>query len=532
MAPAAQTPITSVALSPAGTHVAFATDTALLHAALPATESTALNAANLGQLTSALVSHVTCLAYGADGVLVADGRGGWARWVVAAAGLVKADGVEAAHGGEEVSGVAGGGGVVVTGGKDGVVRVWKGSVCVGKGVGHRYGVRSVDVCAEGVVVVSGGRDKSVRVWSVTSSGLDCLGVLTGHGGWVHCVRLVSGARGSEVVSCAGDKTVRVWGLEDMKEREVFRGHEYRVWGVDVSGDGAFALSGSTDATVRAWNLDASAEGERCVVLEGHRDSVLAVAVSRDGSKAVSGCEDGSLQLWDTSMLFGRSPLPAVREPPVVLEPASAPAMGDLIDLAPAAPQERQTGELLQHLAFAAVDASALAPGPESVQPVRVLESVPASTAESAPPPASPSTERRVSSEATDASASLKAAVSTSAKDLPDYDKSAAELVQALQRIQELERELHQTSSALRDRETYISELEAQAATKDQHVVQLQKQLTASENLAKAANVRALLAANPRKADETIDYEEPVNKISAVSDQLTALSARLDAMIAT
>jgi sterol desaturase/sphingolipid hydroxylase (fatty acid hydroxylase superfamily) len=100
--------------------------------------------------------------------------------------------------------------------------------------------------------------------------------------------------------------VLVWGSEDGTvhtrgaagaEERVLRGHERRVSGVAVSGDGRLLVSGSYDGTVRLW---AAGAGREQAVLRGHTGAVLSVALSADGRQAVSGGADGMARVWDVA----------------------------------------------------------------------------------------------------------------------------------------------------------------------------------------------------------------------------------------
>lgn len=68
-----------------------------------------------------------------------------------------------------------------------------------------------------------------------------------------------------------------------------------VRAVAVTPDGRRAISGSSDATVRVWDLQRGVE-ER--VLHGHADWVRAVAVSRDGRLGASTGDDQTIRVWD------------------------------------------------------------------------------------------------------------------------------------------------------------------------------------------------------------------------------------------
>jgi WD40 repeat protein len=65
--------------------------------------------------------------------------------------------------------------------------------------------------------------------------------------------------------------------------------------VAVTADGKRAVSGSSDRTLKVWDLQSGQE-ER--TLSGHAGGVNAVAVTADGKRAVSGSSDRTLKVWD------------------------------------------------------------------------------------------------------------------------------------------------------------------------------------------------------------------------------------------
>jgi WD40 repeat protein len=73
------------------------------------------------------------------------------------------------------------------------------------------------------------------------------------------------------------------------------GHTTSVWAVAVTPDGLRAVSGSTDRTLRLWDLES---GQTTRTLEGHANNVSAVAVTPDGLRAVSASADRTLRLWN------------------------------------------------------------------------------------------------------------------------------------------------------------------------------------------------------------------------------------------
>ncbi len=69
--------------------------------------------------------------------------------------------------------------------------------------------------------------------------------------------------------------------------------------VAVTPDGQSVVSGSSDTTVRVWDLKS---GRLLHTLEGHKKAVRAVVVTPDGRWAVSGSEDWTLRGLDASSL--------------------------------------------------------------------------------------------------------------------------------------------------------------------------------------------------------------------------------------
>ncbi|CCA73096.1 hypothetical protein PIIN_07050, partial [Serendipita indica DSM 11827] len=89
------------------------------------------------------------------------------------------------------------------------------------------------------------------------------------------------------------------GLEGMYPGipRTLRGHEGPVLTAGFSPDGLQMISGSSDRTIRLWDVATGQPlGEP---LRGHKNLVNTVAFSPDGSRIVSGSSDHTIRLWDT-----------------------------------------------------------------------------------------------------------------------------------------------------------------------------------------------------------------------------------------
>lgn len=99
----------------------------------------------------------------------------------------------------------------------------------------------------------------------------------------------------QALSGSSDQTVRLWDLVSARCIAVLEGHTATVHSVAWSPDGRQALSCSGDMMIRLWDVGIA----RCLtLLEGHSDAVLSVAWSPDGRQALSASCDRTVRLWD------------------------------------------------------------------------------------------------------------------------------------------------------------------------------------------------------------------------------------------
>jgi len=101
--------------------------------------------------------------------------------------------------------------------------------------------------------------------------------------------------GQRAISGSSDNTLKVWDLASGKCTATFKGHKKRVLGVAVTPDGKRVVSGSFDRTLKVWNL---ASGKCAATFKGHIGQIYMVTVTPDGKRAVSGSDDKTLMVWD------------------------------------------------------------------------------------------------------------------------------------------------------------------------------------------------------------------------------------------
>jgi len=189
-----------------------------------------------------------------------------------------------------------------SGGLDKTLRLWEvpSGRCFRVFEGHTSFVRSVAISQDGRWGLSGGDDKTVRLWEV-STGL-CLRTFEGHTNAVNSVVLSSDSRWG--LSGSDDKTFRVWDISSGRCLRTFEVRTSAVASVAVfpdchwaiSAGGAFGAMGGDDTVpLRLWDL---ATGTCLRTLEGHTLEAQSVAISSDGRWVLSGSSDKTVRLWE------------------------------------------------------------------------------------------------------------------------------------------------------------------------------------------------------------------------------------------
>ncbi len=154
---------------------------------------------------------------------------------------------------------------------------------------HNGSAEAVSALADGRVV-SGGRDGTVRLWDPAARG--------GRGrelGKHALVRPVAALPNGWVVSAGGDGVVRLWdpAAPDDRGRELGR-HKGRVHALSIMPDGQ-VISGGDDGVVRLWNPATPDDPGREL---GHHHHVISVLVALPNGRVVSGARDGTVCVWN------------------------------------------------------------------------------------------------------------------------------------------------------------------------------------------------------------------------------------------
>ena len=119
------------------------------------------------------------------------------------------------------------------------------------------------------------------------------GVLIGHADSISSVSF--SPDGTLLASGSSDSTIKLWDVSTQENIAILQGHTDAVNSVSFSPDGLLLASGSSDNTVKLWNVSAE---ENIATLRGHTDTVNSVVFSPDGTLVASGSDDSTVKLWN------------------------------------------------------------------------------------------------------------------------------------------------------------------------------------------------------------------------------------------
>ena len=117
--------------------------------------------------------------------------------------------------------------------------------------------------------------------------------LTGHTGTVDSVSF--SPDGQTLASGSSDKTIRLWNVHTGQTLRTLKGHTHWVSSVCFSPDGNTLASGSRDWNIHLWDVRT---GQALRTLKEHTHWVSSVCFSPDGNTLASGSWDETIRLWD------------------------------------------------------------------------------------------------------------------------------------------------------------------------------------------------------------------------------------------
>lgn len=183
---------------------------------------------------------------------------------------------------------------LVTGGVEGLVRVWRvgpeSQTMLTSMKEHKNAVTNLTMFKDGNSCASSSADGSSVIWDITrfvrDKAMYSSAVVTG---------TVLHPDESQLVTCTADRKVTFWDASDgtaIRELEVAETGEINAIDIDPSGE--FFVVGGSDALVRLFSYD---QGECIFVGHGHSSSIQKVKFSPDSQYIISVSDEGAVFKW-------------------------------------------------------------------------------------------------------------------------------------------------------------------------------------------------------------------------------------------
>lgn len=115
-------------------------------------------------------------------------------------------------------------------------------------------------------------------------------VLHGHSGRIYTMVIFD----SYLISGSQDKTIRLFNIDDFKMRNVYKGHEYPVYCLANSKNGAYFASGSYDRTARLWSIHRK---DTLRLFAGHTQQITSVDFHCNCTYLATGSSDRNVRMW-------------------------------------------------------------------------------------------------------------------------------------------------------------------------------------------------------------------------------------------
>ena len=191
---------------------------------------------------------------------------------------------------------------IASGGSDAAIRLWnaENGDLFKTFKGHDKEVNEVVFSGNGEWLFSAGADGRIVRWDCGffgGAGVEGYGkkkIVVSDISQEFCSIAVS-PDGSRIASGSSDSTIRLWDVTSGEQVALLNGHTDSVFSVVFSPDGHMLASGSRDSTIRLWDVTS---GEQIRLLKGHYNTVNSVAFSPDGQTLASGAWDDTIRLWD------------------------------------------------------------------------------------------------------------------------------------------------------------------------------------------------------------------------------------------
>jgi WD40 repeat protein len=190
---------------------------------------------------------------------------------------------------------------IISGGKEGAVRVWKvrenHQYLQHSMKEHKGPVNGLVYNANGSQAISASSDGCAIVWDLVK------------GVRIHALFEPSAFTDvlihpdeSQYLSCSANGKIGYWDAFDGSGIRLIEGGDSEMTCLDIYRDGTLFVSGSADRSVRVWHYD---DGLTIALGRVHSGTVKSIAISPDHKKLVSVGSEGGIFIWDISAISNK-----------------------------------------------------------------------------------------------------------------------------------------------------------------------------------------------------------------------------------
>jgi WD40 repeat protein len=147
-------------------------------------------------------------------------------------------------------------------------------------------VSCIEALEDNRIASSEEKNSQITVWS--SQNYNIINKLNGHEGRVTCIKRL---KTNQIISCSVDGSIKIWDYEVGKCLETLKGHNKKVYCIDVYND--LIVSGSEDA-IKLWDLN----DNKCIYTFLNYSSIISSIIFIGNDYIISGSSDSTLRLWN------------------------------------------------------------------------------------------------------------------------------------------------------------------------------------------------------------------------------------------
>ncbi|KAG9327107.1 hypothetical protein KVV02_008737 [Mortierella alpina] len=198
------------------------------------------------------------------------------------------------------------GGILYTGGRDGMIAAWDlhfeglpPSTFRQSFNHHTDWVNDIVLCHNGESLVSASSDRTVKLVRPHSHNPTTAHVIGTHGDYVKTLAYASGP--GWLASGGLDKTVHLWDIKEGRSGQFESlgsipetSSKASIYALACNPSGTVLATGSPEKIIRVWD---PRSGQRITKFAGHTDNIRALLISESGDTILSASSDTTIKLW-------------------------------------------------------------------------------------------------------------------------------------------------------------------------------------------------------------------------------------------